>query len=487
MPVDSRRKDYDDVMPKWRRLRDCYKGRDAVLKAGELYVPALPGVEVAGNVAYRERGNFYNAVKRTIHGLVGVIFQKAPEVVMPENLKVFLDDVTMTNITFEMFAVDAGQEAMLMGRFGVLVDMAAIESPTNRPYLCSYKAEDIINWRTTRVGGDEILTMIVLRESVDVPKEKDPFTADCVTQYRVCELLNDIYVQQLWREPTYNSKEFATYGPPLIPTRRGVPLNFIPFVFMGSSHATAEVDDPPLADLADVNLGHWRNSVDYEYGLHLVALPTPWVSGSKSPGGSTEKMKIGPSVVWELDIQGSAGMLEFTGEGLKSLVAAMDEKKKQMAVLGARLLEDVPNVDETATAVTLRRGGEHASLRTVANALEQAMTMLLQIVVWWQTAIDAPLDADAEVELNKEYFSVKISSQDVTAALASLQAGEISFETWWNLLTTGGWGREGVDATTEQDAIALDKSKKPEPVVVVPPMPLKPGDPGYKPPVGAAA
>jgi hypothetical protein len=82
------------------------------------------------------------------------------------------------------------------------------------------------------------------------------------------------------------------------------------------------------------------------------------------------------------------------------------------------------------------------------------------------------LDAEADVELNKEYVSVKISSQDVTAALAALQAGKISFETWWNFLTTGGWGREGIDAVAEKDVIEKDKPEPP-PDPEPPPIPVK--------------
>lgn len=465
MPVDTPRQDYLDTKPVWRRLRDTYNGRDAVLKAGNIYVPDLKGLEAGQNKNYRARGNFYNCVKRTVHGLTGLLYQKAPEVEFPKSEAEFLTDVTLTNITFEMFAVEAGREAMLMGRFGILVDMPAEGSTYNRPYLCSYKAEDIVNWRTERINGDQVLQMVVLREKVEVVDPKDEFKITAVDQYRVCEVANQVYTQKLYRyQDKVGSigKEWTQFGATLIPVRRGASLDFIPFVFTGAQHATAELADPPLTDLADVNLGHWRNSVDYEYGLHLVALPTPWVSGAKN-ASQDGPMKIGPSVVWELELQGSAGMLEFSGAGLDAIVAAMDEKKKQMAVIGARMLEDVPIVDETATAVVIRRSGENASLRTVANAVEQALTFVLQIVVWWQTTVDSPNDADAWVELNKEFFDVKISASDVTAALGALQAGEMSFETWWNLLTTGGWGREGINATAEKEAIKKDQAEKPQP------------------------
>lgn len=176
-------------------------------------------------------------------------------------------------------------------------------------------------------------------------------------------------------------------------------------------------------------------------------------------------MKIGPSVVWDLDVNGKAGMLEFAGTGLKAINDAMDEKKKQMATLGARLLEDSPTTHETVASVRMRHTGETASLKSVAQALEMGLTQVLQIAVWWQTTDATPEDADVNVELNKDYLDVRATPQEIQVALTALQAGEISFQTWYNVLQQGGWTREGVDADAEQKAIAQEKALEPEPPI----------------------
>lgn len=465
MPVNSARSDYTNVADKWQRLRDCFEGRDAILKAGIKYVPELPGADIKQNQAYRERGNFFNAVQRTVQGMVGAVFQEPPEVKFPKSLEDYLKDITLTNVPFEMFAVEAGNEIVLLGRYGVLVDMPAVDSTSNRPYACAYKAENIVNWKVERINGDQILTMVVLKEVAEVPDPKDEFVNKCVTQYRVLKLAEKKCVRQLYREKDDGSKEFIPYEAEVTMVRRGVALDFIPFVFLGSIHATPDIDRPPLLDLADVNIGHWKNSVDHEHGLHLVALPTPWVSGVKGSGDSNAPLKIGPMNVWELEATGTAGMLEFSGAGLESLVVAMDEKKKQMATLGARLLEDTPQTQETASAVKMRHSGEHASLRTVAGAIELGFTMALQIVAWWAGTEATPKDTDVLVELNKEYLNIKASPEEVRVALTALQAGEISFETWWQILAEGGWAPEGVTFEDERKKIGEDEKLKPEPII----------------------
>lgn len=480
MPVDKPRQDYNDIKSKWKRLRDCSGGRDAIVKAGQEYCPDLPGADPEGNVIYRKRGNFYNAVSRTVGGLNGMIFQEAPVVTMQESLKAMLDDITLTNVPFETFAAESGKEVFLTGRYGILIDMpqptsdkvapgALVRDASDmRPYFIAYKAEDIINWRTTRKGGTEILTMVVLCETAELGySEADPFTCTTVKQFRVV-MLDDSgkAITQIWRPKADVGNEYAKTAEGDVPLmRRGEQLTFIPFVFLGALSAGPELESPPLIDLADVNLGHWRNSCDFEYGLHLVALPTPWVAGAKGSGNGAQP--IGPSVVWELDVNGKAGMLEFSGTGLKAFVDAMDEKKKQMATLGARLLEDQPQVNETASAVRIRHTGETASLKSVAQALEMGLSQALQIAVWWQTTDATPKDAKTNVELNKEYLDVRATPQEVQIALTALQAGEISFETWYELLKNGGWAREGIDSVQELKDIASHK------ITVTPPVPAE--------------
>jgi hypothetical protein len=463
MPVNSVRADYKDMLPKWERLRDCFCGRDAVIKRGAAYVPDLPGGDRNMNHSYRARGNFFNATKRTVQGMTGAIFQSAPKVDFPKAFEEYLADITLTNVTFQMFMQEAGRELMHVSRYGVLVDMPqGLEGTkvTARPYCVGYKAEDIINWRTERRGGDEMLVMVVLREQVQVTDAKDEFCSALVEQYRVLELKSNVCVVQLYRKDARGN--FVAYDVPIVLTRKGRALDFIPFIIMGATTCSCDLEEPSLIDLADVNLAHFRNSVDHEWGLHLVALPTPWVSGVQASNASGQ-MKIGPSVVWELQLQGSAGMLEFSGQGLGALVKAMDMKEKQMAVLGARLLEDQAQVQETAKAVTMRHGDEHATIRTVAQAIEQGFTLVLQFVAWWAGTDEKPTDTEANVELNKEYMNVKASPQEIQVALTAFQAGAISFDTFWNLITIGGWGREGIDAAAERTAIANSKSLVPEP------------------------
>lgn len=455
MPVNSPCAEYQAYASKWRRLRDCDGGRDAIIRAGALYCPDLPGADATANTAYRLRGNFYNATRRTVEGMVGSLFRVPPDVATSQTVKPFLEDISTGDVPFETFASDVAREVILLNRCGVLIDVPSVPMTPVQPYCVFYRAEDIINWRVYTQDGDKRLNMIVLRETETQIDPNDKFVWITRERYRVIELIGGVCVQTI-----YTLDEKGKEWLPSVPTvivRRGTPLNFIPFVMIPG----LDLEDPALLDLADINLAHWRNSVDHEYGLHLVSLPTPWVAGLKSVPADG-KVKIGPSVIWDIDVQGKAGMLEFSGEGLDSLVKAMDEKKKQMATQGARLLEDQAVVDETATAVRARHSGENSTLQSMAQALELGLKRVLQTISWWVGVEETPADVTTvKVEINKEFVIVKASAQDITAALQQLQAEKISYATYYDFLRRGSWTRENVSAEEELEEIKKDAASRP--------------------------
>lgn len=465
MPVNTPSSAYLEAAPKWARCRDTYEGADAVKSKGAKYLPGLDshGRNPAAYAAYKMRALFYNAVARTVDGLAGGIFNKQPEFIVPGFVEPMLVDVTLTSSSMEMFALGAVREVLITGRFGILIDTAIEADAANRPYLAGYNAESIVSWRTSRAGGDEVLTRVVLREELELTDEADPFKIRKEIMYRVLELEllegATTYVNTTYRQKGKDSKEFAIGPAPgetearKIPVRRGTALDFIPFVFLSPTSVSPDVDKPPLLDLVDVNLSHYRTMADLEHGRHWTALPTPWVSGLKKSDGN-KTLSIGSGKAWELDKEGRAGMLEFTGQGLGSLVTADADKRGMMATLGARLLESAPAAAETMGAVAMRHAGEHATLRSIAGVTEQGLTTTLQVFSWWAATGEAATakdfeDVEAAAQLNRDFFAVRMSEAELRAWVMALQADKASFPTFYLALERGGLARPGVDFEQE--------------------------------------
>ena len=244
-----------------------------------------------------------------------------------------------------------------------------------------------------------------------------------------------------------------------VPRRLGRPLPLIPFVFHGPRHGRAEVDKGPLEDIIAVNLDHYRLDADFKHGLHFTALPTAWVSGFDKAAS----LRIGSSTAWVSETPGAtAGFLEFTGQGLTTFERAMDRDEKLMAVLGSRMLEDVKRVGETATAIELRQSGEYSILGSVALSVSESLTQVLRWAYWWNSTEEFPDDLTEDqvlMQLNTDFSTKGLASQDVQAIVAAWQAGAISRDSMHELFRRGEVLPEG--RTNEEEA-ELIRDQKPE-------------------------
>jgi len=469
VPVNTPRKDYQEMLSQWERARDCYDGSDAVKAAGPKYLPKLDSHKGLLNVGagdkyeeYKMRALFYNATGRTVEGLGGALFQSNPSLEIPPALEPHLEDITLTGTSFNLFGLEIARELLITGRYGLLVDMPSeeendrrgyIDIMWRRPYWIGVRAENIISWKTTRIEGREVITLVVIREIEQEEDAKDRFEIDDVEQFRVLELDSEgLYSQTVWRKVNDHSDKWAA-GEPVIPTRRGEPLSFIPFMFVGPTSVTSEVQKPPLIDLVDVNLSHYRTSAQLEHGLHFTALPTPWISGL-SGNANQQKLYMGSGVAWKLEKGGQAGMLEFSGAGLGALRSAEQDKRKIMATLGARLLEGQAETQETATAVSMRHAGDRASLRSIAQTTEFSLSQALRVHTWWISTELMPSDLSMiKCELNKDFFKVRMQPAELQALTTALQSEVISYDTFYANLQKGEITRPGVDAQGELDQI----------------------------------
>lgn len=466
MAVNTTHSAYDSRSEQWERCRDVVEGSDAVKGKRDRYLPKLDSHKKEGGGSkydeYKLRALFYNATGRTVQGLSGAIFQKAPSIEVVDNQsKEDIKDITLTGQPLDLFALETTKEYLTTGRYGILVDMATEEATTTRPYWVGYQAEDIVNWRFESMGGDQELSLVVLREVIDKPESDDEFCVDQVEQYRVLRLKDGIYTQQVYTEikdksasvtipgvKGISSKKTFEPGPIITPKRKGAFLDFIPFALPWS------INIPPLLDLADVNLAHYRGSADLKHGLHFTALPTPWVSGHLGAAGTP--LSIGSGTAWSLDKDGRAGMLEFTGHGLGAIRTDLQDMQRMMATLGARLLEEAPHYAETALSVSMRHSSDYATLRTIAQIVEQQLTFAMQIHCWWLSNEGLVAKVPAKVELNKVFFDQAVSADELRALLLALQAKTISFKTFYARLANTGWTREGVDSEEELKDIAAD-------------------------------
>lgn len=429
MPLDTPHPDYVHMIERWRRCRYAGEGEHAIKAQQKLYLPIPTGMLQDDYTGYLGRAKWYGATNRTVQGLQGAILRKDPTVDIPTVMEPHLDDITLTGVPFLSFLGLLLEELLLMGRVGVLLDFtAAPDMP--RPLWSCWQAEQITFWRVGMHQGMPMLDLVILQEDAYVPQDNDPYTLEKRCRYRLHVLdENGVYQIAVYEK---GGQGFYLIDEPVVPLRRGEPLRFIPFQFFAPTQLSPAIVPPPLEPLIVLNYANYRHSADYEHGLHLTALPTAVITGYRDDNVT---LAIGSQAVWQIpNPDARVSFLEFQGAGLSSHVAAMQTDKEEMAILGARLLESTPDVQETLGAVRLRQLGEQGALASWARVAAQGVTQLLQYHAWWMGATENLNDPAITFGLNTDYLAQPLPAQEMIALMQVWQGGGMSLDTFlWNL------------------------------------------------------
>lgn len=434
-----------EMKTKWDLIADCMAGQEAVKKKATLYLPRPnPEDETPANDAryrnYLARAVFYNVVANTVSGLVGQVFNSDPVSEYPPELEPLWYDATGTGVTLIQQARKAMTANLSMGRCGLLVDFPRSPSDENgntrpftrkevmdgiaRPTIQYYGCYDIINWRFEPRGAVSVCTLVVLVEDYII--QDDGFELKRGKECRVLKLVNGTYTVEIWRrkdekqEGPYELVETAT------PTdASGAPLSYIPFFFIGSQNNDAQVDRPPMYDMACINIAHYRNSADYEDSVFMVGQPTPYFSGL------TEKwvndvlkgtVHLGSRGAVPLPPNGEMGLVQ--AEPNSMVKEAMDQKQQQMVALGAQLVQD-QQVQRTLGEAKMETTVVVSTLTTCARNVSQAVEAALIAAA---TFTNANVNKDAVIfQLSTDFAIQKLEPQERQQLLSEWQGGLLSF------------------------------------------------------------
>ncbi len=403
------------------KVADLNAGRESALS----YVRKLPGHEAETEKAFRTGAYFLPMVARTREAFGGLVFGKTPARTVPDQLQAYLSDVTQDGQDIDRFAEQAFDSILLTGTVGVLVDYpeapagmtrAVAEADGVRPVLKLYDANTILAARFRKVGKVWKLAHVRVLESVQEDVDGDEWAQKGVPQVRVLDLDDaGLYRQRVFRS---HNGGWQLFGDVIEPKRANKRLDAIPMFFSNPRDAEPKAVRPPLADLAEINIAHLNNSAALEWALLWTANPTPVFIGLTEDSGT---IKLGSSEGISLDVGGDAKFLEFTGAGLSELRNALDAKRKDAAVMGARMLLESARQVIAAETARIERAGETSVVAGIANALSDCLTKALRFMAEW-----AGIGGEVEYWLNTDLNPAGLSAQELTALISAWTSGAIS-------------------------------------------------------------
>lgn len=448
--------DYRYFKPDWDLIRDVMAGERRIKEMGKTYLPPLSDTAGTSYDEYRERAVFVNMLARTVNGLVGTLYRRQPKVLgLKDALLRGSAQITPDGASVVSFGKTVATELTPIGRVGILVDMDP--NGVNPPYMTYYIAENILSWKTEFVDGRERLVYVLLREviddfnyfgvagstapaPVDAPRKvgsrqtriaRTPVdsgaTPSLRAQFRVLSLENGAYVQRIYKTTIDRGVEVIGDEPVVIrPTRRGNPLDFIPFTIVGTAGVSAKVTKPPMLDIANLNVSHYKSSAQLEHGRFFTALPVYYAPARAGEEGG--EYTVGPSMVWEVMPGEKPGILEYYGTGLRELANSLAEKEQHISQLGGRIMGITKDQGSQSPEVAaLTHANEVSVLTTIGDALSEGMTAALRQWAWWQD-MDAAELLKVEFRMNRDYATSNIGAREMRAIAVLYQSGVLPVE-----------------------------------------------------------
>ena len=441
--VKTRHRDFIEAFDTWQKVRHAVSGNlvSYLRNVGKNEPDTEYGAQ--RQKEYEDGAICYNFTKRTLSGMVGAVMRKEPEQTIPAKLEYLLENADGSGVGLWQQAQDTLGEIDSVGRGGLLVDAPNVQAATMaeqnagllNPVLGYYTAENIINWRTERVGSVNRVVMVVLREEYEYQSGQDEFSYLTGEQYRVLDVIDGKYRQRLFK---FDQKGALLTGQAkeVFPQLGSLNPGVIPFTFIGATNNDHTIDDAPLLPLAELNIGHFRNSADNEESSFVVGQPTLFIAPGESMSlqvfqeANPNGVKMGSRTGHNIGAGGNAFLVQAEANNLAK--ENMRQKEEQAIQIGAQLI--TPSQQITAESARLQRGADTSVMATIAGNVSQAYTQALK---WAAAMVGVPAD-NIEFKLNDDFFLQPMTAQDRAAWVVDINSGLMPATAYYAALRRAG-------------------------------------------------
>lgn len=425
-----------------RRIRDCLCGTDRVKSRGKLYLP-LPDPLCNSEkdqryLDYLYRSYYVNLPQKTVVSLRGLVMRKSPNIELVSRLEYLEDDADGNGTDLVQMIASALDESCSLGNFGLLARQPLAEEGITRsnegqfmPVISMYKEEQIVNWRVT--NGK--LTMVVLLEAVELPKEGDMFETVQAARYRVYYLnesgkvVEDIYQgkekEQLitnFYGDDYYSGAVEVSGDWKVTSTTFEERTEIPFIFCGSIDNLPGLDPAPIENICEFALKMYMVSADEMENLHQACGGVLTISSAlgmedwQEMNGST-KINVNFGAVH----LGENGAMNYVQATESTMVSSTMTRLMDMAIAQGAQIIMPDNANSTATEARINQGASLSQLGQIVQNVSQAFTWIVNKCA---EMVNAP--TENMIALNDEFFFEKMTPDEMRAWFEGIMKGMVT-------------------------------------------------------------
>ncbi len=433
------------MMPDWSVMAAVTRGTNYLRDMSETYLPQEPREDDDAYQTRVDRSVLSPYTSRLIETAAGAILRKPIHIEGDPYWLELAQNIDGLGSNINEYARRALVSSLTYGHSAILVDYPAATEARNlaeeramgrRPYFVHVDAPQIWGWRK-EPGTNRLLQVRI--HDYDV-RPLNEFGEEQVEEMRVIYPGRyDLYT--LGQELV----EFTATG--------GYSLDEIPLVPIYSNRRGLLVSQPPLLDIANINITHYQRQADLIHALHIAAMPTLVLEGWDDTTGSAT---MGVNYAIAMQPGNKAYYVQADATSFDAQMAELESLASQMSTLGVTKLFGQKFVAESAEAKRIDQAQSNSVLSIISQELESALNQAFAFAAQY-VGMEPP-----EITIDRDFDYYRLIGQDVSVLAQLNQMGKISDAMLLEVLRRGEVLPDNINIEDELEASTTNALALPE-------------------------
>jgi hypothetical protein len=433
------------MMPDWGVMAAVTRGTNYIRDLCETYLPQEPREDDDAYQTRVDRSVLSPYTSRLIETAAGAILRKPIHIEGDPYWLELAQNIDGLGSNINEYARRALVSSLTYGHSAVLVDYPAATEARNlaeeramgrRPYFVHVDAPQIWGWRK-EPGTNRLLQVRI--HDYDV-RPLNEFGEEQVEEMRVIYPGRyDLYT--LGQELV----EFTATG--------GYSLDEIPLVPIYSNRRGLLVSQPPLLDIANLNITHYQRQADLIHALHIAAMPTLVLEGWDDTTGSAT---MGVNYAIAMQPGNKAYYVQADATSFDAQMQELQSLEGQMSTLGVTKLFGQKFVAESAEAKRIDQAQSNSVLSIISQELESALNQAFAFAAQY-VGMEPP-----EITIDRDFDYYRLIGQDVSVLAQLNQMGKISDAMLLEVLRRGEVLPDNINIEDELEASTTNALALPE-------------------------
>jgi hypothetical protein len=399
------------MMADWQVMAAVTRGTNYIRDLSETYLPQEPREDDDAYATRVDRSVLSPYTSRLIETAAGAILRKPIHIEGDEYWLQLAENIDGLGSNINEYARRALVSSLTYGHSAILVDYPAAMGARNlaeeraqgrRPYFIHVDAPQIWGWRQASTMPGAPLTQVRIHEYTTRPL--NDFGEEQIEQMRVIYPGRyDLYTLG------ENVVEFTQSG--------GYSLDQIPLVPIYSNRRGMLRSQPPLLDIANLNITHYQRQADLIHALHIAAMPTLVLEGWDDTTGSAT---MGVNYAIAMQPGNKAYYVQADATSFDAQMAELQSLEQQMSTLGVTKLFGQKFVAESAEAKRIDQAQSNSVLSIISQELESALNQAFGFAAEY-VGIEPP-----EIHIDRDFDFYRLIGQDIAVLTQLNQLGKIS-------------------------------------------------------------